>query len=40
MCFIPEIADIVNSGQTQRKYKSGAAERKGATAADMGLRQA
>ena len=28
LCLIPEIADIVNSGQTQRKYKSGGAERK------------
>jgi len=28
LCLVPEIADIVNSGQTQRKYKSGAAERK------------
>jgi len=26
--LIPAITDIVNSGQTQRKYKSGAAERK------------
>jgi len=28
LCLVPEIADIVNSGQTQRKYKSGATERK------------
>jgi len=26
-CLVPEITDIVNSGQTQRKYKSGAAKR-------------
>jgi len=28
LCLVPKIADITNSGQTQRKYKSGAAKRK------------
>jgi len=28
VCLIQEITDIVNSGQTQWKYKSGAAKRK------------
>jgi len=28
MCVVPEITDIVNSDQTQRKYKNGAAETK------------
>jgi len=28
LCLVSEIADIVNSGPTQRKYKSGAAKRK------------
>jgi len=28
VCLVPEITDTVSSGQTQRKYKSGAAKRK------------
>jgi len=28
LCLVPEIVDIVNLGQTQRKYKSGVAKRK------------
>jgi len=28
VCLAPEITHIVNSGQTQRKYKSGTDERK------------
>jgi len=28
VCLVPEITDIVSSGQTQRKYQSRAAKRK------------
>jgi len=28
VCLLPEITDIINSGQMQRQYKSGAAKRK------------